>query len=95
MSIERMLPTHAITAVKNDLRNGQTKSSVRQPVAQPLQDRSSHDVILSEARVHLRTQDVDTTRVAELRQLMHEGKLSIEPGCVADALLRNNYDEIR
>lgn len=89
MSIERTLPAHAIMAVVNDLRHGQSELPRRQPV--PHRDRGAQAVTLSDARIPLRNQDVDQTRVAQLRQAVHHGKLAMDAGRVADALHLNAW----
>ncbi|MBT9432639.1 flagellar biosynthesis anti-sigma factor FlgM [Candidatus Sodalis endolongispinus] len=88
MSIEHTLPAHAIMAVVNDLRHGQSELPRRQAV--PHRDRGAQAVTPSD-RIPLRNQDVDQTRVTQLRQAVNHGKLAMDSGRVADALLLNAW----
>ncbi|MGL9723582.1 flagellar biosynthesis anti-sigma factor FlgM [Sodalis sp.] len=89
MSIERTLPAQAITAVVNDLRHGQSELPRRQPMSR--RDSRSQEITLSDTRLQVRSQDVDGTRVAQLQQAIGQGKLIMDSGRVADALLINAW----
>lgn len=89
MSIERTLPAQAITAVVTDLRHGQSELPRGQPMSR--RDSRSQEITLSDTRLQVRSQDVDRTRVAQLQQAIGQGKLIMDSGRVADALLMNAW----
>lgn len=85
-----VLPAHAITAVVNDLRHGQSELPRRLPVSS--RDRgSSEEITLSDTRLQVRIQDVDRTRGAQLQQAIGQGKLTMDSARVTDALLMNAW----
>jgi negative regulator of flagellin synthesis FlgM len=97
MSIERTQASQAISPIKQRDPSDVAAPAAKKesPVATPA---SGTAVTLSDAQATLTkssSQDINTARVDEVKQAIRDGKLTMDTGKIADALLQDTQDYLK
>ncbi|MGC6387295.1 flagellar biosynthesis anti-sigma factor FlgM [Ewingella sp. S1.OA.A_B6] len=97
MSIERTQASQSVSPIKqrdpSDVAAPATKkeSNAAAPVSGTAVTLSDAQAILTKST----SQDINTARVEELKQAIRDGKLTMDTGKIADALLQDTQDYLK